>query len=150
MIVGNINDCARYEALNGRFKAFFDYVKAHNLMEMPAGRIVLEADNLFINIDEPLLKRKEDQLLECHRRYIDIQMPLLKPETMGWRALRTLKKSEAPFDEEKDFALYAAPASAYFEVKPGEFAVFFPEDAHAPIIGEGRQKKIIGKVRLQD
>jgi beta-galactosidase beta subunit len=56
--------------------------------------------------------------------------------------------SEKPFDAENDFALYNAPASAYINVQPGEFLIVFPEDAHAPIIGEGKIKKLIAKIKL--
>ena len=48
----------------------------------------------------------------------------------------------------RDFALYAQKASTYFTVKPGQFYIMFPEDAHAPIIGNGTLRKLIAKVRV--
>ena len=38
--------------------------------------------------------------------------------------------------------------STYFTILPGEFAIFFPGDGHAPLIGEGETKKIIIKVAV--
>ncbi len=38
----------------------------------------------------------------------------------------------------------------YFKLTAGQFAIFFPEDVHAPMIGEGTIKKLIIKVRLLD
>jgi biofilm protein TabA len=36
----------------------------------------------------------------------------------------------------------------YFELTDGQFAIFFPEDVHAPMIADGVIKKLIVKVRL--
>jgi beta-galactosidase beta subunit len=67
---------------------------------------------------------------------------------VGWKHLSALGSSEAPFDVENDFALYNEQVSTYFTVEPGEFYVVYPEDAHAPIIGEGVLRKLIVKVLL--
>ena len=110
---------------------------------------MLQGDNLYINVDDASLRSREAQKLEVHRRYIDVHFPLDGVEEVGWRSLDSLTcESEAPFDEVRDFALYAAPATTYFTVRPGEFYVMFPEDAHAPIIGQGTLRKAIAKVRI--
>ena len=36
----------------------------------------------------------------------------------------------------------------YYEVTPGQFTLLFPEDAHAPMVGEGTIRKVIVKVRV--
>ena len=50
MILSHVSDSARYEALHPLFKKVFDYVKANDLLQAPAGRIVLDGDALFINV----------------------------------------------------------------------------------------------------
>jgi beta-galactosidase beta subunit len=35
----------------------------------------------------------------------------------------------------------------YFELTDNQFAIFFPEDVHAPMIGEGVIKKLVVKVK---
>ena len=151
MVISTLEQSARIERLHPLFKKLFDYIKTHDLTKVPAGRIVLQDDALFINVDDATLRSREEQKLEVHRRYIDVHFPLSGVETVGWRSLETLgQPSDAPFDEEKDFALYSAPASSYFEVQPGTFYVVYPEDAHAPIIGEGRLRKAIAKVLVED
>lgn len=148
MIIANLSDCHRYEQLHPLFKEFFDYIAAHDMTAAEAGRITLLGEDLYINVAEPMLEPREQRPMEVHRSYIDIQVPLLQSETFGWSALNTLGKSDEPFDTANDFALYSRPASNYFTVEPGQFVVFFPEDAHAPLIGEGKQKKLIGKVSI--
>jgi len=137
------------ECLHPLFKSLFDYVKSHDLSAVPAGRIVLQGDDLFINVADNVLLDREAQKLEVHRAYIDVHIPLSGPETIGWRPLADMPcPPEAPFDVTNDFALYAAPATAYVDVQPGQFLAVWPEDAHAPLIGTGRLRKLIAKVRL--
>lgn len=147
MILAHLNDSDRYASLHPLFKQLFDYVKAHDFTHVPAERIVLDGDRLFINVADVTLKSPEEQVLEVHRRYIDVHFPLSREEIMGWSSLSVLTtKSVQPFNEEDDFAVYAERAQSYLTIHPGEFAIVWPEDAHAPIIGQGALRKLIAKV----
>ncbi|MDO5075025.1 MAG: YhcH/YjgK/YiaL family protein [Bacteroidales bacterium] len=149
MILANLNDSARYENLHPLFKRLFDYIKNHDLRQVPAERIVLEGEKLYINVADVKLKQAEEQKLEVHRRYIDIHFPLSGSETCGWTALnRITQDSESPFNTEEDYALYDLPAETYFTAQVGQFYILFPEDAHAPIIGEGSLRKLIAKIEI--
>lgn len=148
MILSHISDSARYESLHPLFKQVFDYIKSHDLLNVPAERIVLDGDKLFINVADAKLVAKETQKLEVHQKYIDIHFPLSGSEIVGWKHLSVVGESEAPFDVENDFALYAEKPSTYYTVNPGEFYIVYPEDAHAPIIGEGTLRKLIVKVLI--
>ena len=53
MILTNLQNTARIEALHPRFKMLFDYVKSHDILHTPCGRIELDGDNLFINNVNP-------------------------------------------------------------------------------------------------
>jgi YhcH/YjgK/YiaL family protein len=147
MILAHLNDSDRYASLHPLFKQLFDYVKAHDFTHVPAERIVLDGDRLFINVADVTLKSPEEQVLEVHRRYIDVHFPLSREEIMGWSSLSVLAtESMQPFNEEDDFAVYAERAQSYLTIHPGEFAIVWPEDAHAPIIGQGALRKLIAKV----
>lgn len=149
MIIADITDRARYYSLHPRMEQLWDYVCTHDLLHAPAGRIDIDGDNLFINVSETELRPLEQQKLEVHRRYIDVQIPLSASETVGWKPLSDMTtESEQPFDEENDFALYDERAQVYLNVHPGQFYIMFPEDAHGPVIGQGQIKKLIGKIRI--
>lgn len=151
MILGKVTDTTYYEFLNPRFSQLFKFVRENDLSKFANGRIVLDGDELFINMAEPDLKRAEEQKLEVHRNYIDVHFPLTGSETCGVTHISDLTvESDEPFNEEDDYALYSEQARTYFTAHPGDFYIMFPEDAHAPIIGEGRIKKAIAKVRLDD
>ena len=149
MILAHIEDSERYFSLHPLFKQLFDYVKTHDLSQVPAERITLDGERLFINVADASLKSPEEQVLEVHRRYIDVHFPLSSNEVMGWSPLQGLQtESVNPFNEEDDYAVYAEAAQTYLTIRPGEFAIVWPEDAHAPIIGEGKLRKLIAKVLI--
>lgn len=149
MILASLQNTTRIEQLHPLFKQLFDYVRSHDLTKVPAGRLTLSGDDLYINVADATLRSETEQKLEVHRKYIDVHFPLSGDEKIGWSELQTLTcESEAPFDVENDFALYSAPASVYFTLHPGELCIVYPEDAHAPIIGQGTLRKAIAKVRI--
>lgn len=53
MIVSRLENSSRIESLHPLFKQLFDYVKTHDLLNAPLGRIELDGDNLFINNVNP-------------------------------------------------------------------------------------------------
>lgn len=149
MILAHIEDSERYYSLHPLFKQLFDYVKTHDLSQVPAERITLDGERLFINVADASLKSPEEQVLEVHRRYIDVHFPLSSNEVMGWSPLQGLQtESVNPFNDEDDYAVYAEPAQTYLTIRPREFVIVWPEDAHAPIIGEGKLRKLIAKVLI--
>ena len=148
MILSTLDNAERYFALHPLFNMLFDYVRTHDLSTVAAGRIELQGRDLFINVSDATLKTRDEQKLEVHRAYIDVHIPLSGVEEIGIRSLSTLGNSDAPFNKQDDFALYSAPAGNYFQVHPNEFCIVYPEDAHAPIIGQGQLRKLIAKIRI--
>lgn len=151
MIHAGLQDARLVESLHPRLKMLFDYVREHDLSQVPARRIVLDNDNVFINVADATLIAPEKQKLEVHRAYLDVHIPLTNTEIIGWRALSDIDvPPESPFDVAADAALYRSPAAAYLTVHPGEFFMAWPQDAHAPLIGSGTLRKLIAKVKLTD
>ena len=52
------------------------------------------------------------------------------------------------YDEAKDYLLYTDTPSVFIDVNPGEFVIVYPEDLHAPGIGDGKIRKLVAKVLL--
>ena len=151
MVFAHLDDAERYESLHPLFHQLFEYVKTHDLSAAEPGRSTLDGERLFINIAHPELRSAENQKLEVHRRYIDVHFPLTGDEVCGISRLADVGvASDAPFDESGDFALYSEPAQNYFTARPGTFYIVWPEDAHAPIIGEGKIVKAIAKVLMEE
>ena len=69
--------------------------------------------------------------MESHQKYIDIQMVLVGNETFLWAPLAALTV-KTPYNPANDCVMYDPyPPLAEFNARPGFFAVFMPQDAHA-------------------
>lgn len=147
MIVASLSDSARYESLNPLFKRAFDFVRETDAASLQPGPHVLEEDALIVMVNEPEMKKPEKARMEVHDRFIDIHVPLSREEGFMWKDRAVLEKPSEPFDGEKDAQHYDDAPDTSFAVKLGQFAVFFPEDAHAGCIGAGRLRKLVIKVR---
>lgn len=146
MILDTLKNAGLYESIHPRFKQAFDFLKNTDLLTLPLGKMELDGSNLVVNVVEVVGKSAEEAKMETHLRYIDIQVPVTAPETMGWIAVNQLKETTQEYNVEKDVAFFADKATNFIKVHPNEFAVFFPEDAHQPGIAEGQHKKVIVKV----
>ena len=107
MILDSLSNSASIEQLHPLFKKAFDFLKSTDFSTKEAGKIVLDGDDLYVSIAEPVGKSKDAAKMETHNKYIDIQMPLTTTETMGWKATKELKKITQPYNEEKDITFFA-------------------------------------------
>ncbi|MGM9802838.1 MAG: YhcH/YjgK/YiaL family protein [Muribaculaceae bacterium] len=148
MILTTLADSPRIEALHPLFKTLFDYVKTHDVLNAPLGRIEIDGDNLFINNSHADAVERSKQVLEMHRSYIDVHILLEGNETVGWKALDDIEHITKPYDAEADCALSDDEPTTYVDMLPGQVLIVYPEDPHAPIIGTGKIRKLIGKVRI--
>lgn len=148
MILDSLKNIGMYESLNPNFKKAIEFISNNDLNLLPLGRNEVCEELVFINIAEINPKSKEEALLEVHRRYIDIQIPLTADEVMGYTPLDKLPVPD--YVEADDAALYPKGELArdYLNVAKGEFVIFFPQDAHAPAITSVPMKKAIVKVAV--
>ena len=150
MILESLNNTEKVERLHPLFKKAFDYIKATDFSKMEDGKYELAGTRLFVSGVTLVGKDKKEAAIETHKKYIDIQLPLLGVEKIGWKPGCELQEVSIPYDEEKDIAFYVDRPTAYTKIYPGQFAVYFPEDGHAPGIGEGSIRKVIVKVQVEE
>ena len=145
MVIDTLDNLEKYVSLNPLFKDVVDFVKANDLDSLEPGKYEIKGSDLFVNIQVAKGKTKEVAVLETHKKMIDIQIPLSAEETYGYTPLCNLP--EAEYNSVKDITKYEGAADTYVTCKPGEFAIFFPQDGHAPCISEEQEiKKAIFKV----
>jgi len=145
VILDTLVQSGRYAGLHPAFSRAFDFLQTTDLSALAPGRHDLDADRLFVLIDHQDGRGHAGARLEAHRRYIDIQLTLDGAEEIGWLPLAACSKAGA-FDAEKDIGFFDDPPRLWLPVPPGTFALFFSEDAHAPLAGVGRLRKAIVKV----
>lgn len=148
MVIDSLQHTEIYERINPLFAKVFEYLKSVDFNKLEVGKINLEGDNLFIIVSDSDLRSKEEAKLEAHNQYIDIQIPISKSETFGWKGRREITSPIETFDTSRDIQFYNDQPTSYFNVPPGNFTAFWPEDAHAPCIGEGTIRKIVVKIKI--
>ena len=149
MIIDTIDNLCKYAAINPLFADVVEFLKSHDLNTMEAGKYPIKDKDLFLNLTSAKGKTKEAAVLETHIEMIDIQIPISCAETFGYTPLCDLPDFE--YNAEKDITKYGdTMAQTYVTVNPGQMAIFFPQDGHAPCISENEEiKKAIFKVKVK-
>lgn len=148
MILDSIDNSKQIENLHPLFKKAFEYIRSTDFSKMEDGKIELDGDNLIVSVATIFGKSKDEAAIETHKKYIDIQLPILGVEKIGWKAGCELQEESVPYNEEKDIAFFIDRPTAYTKIYPGQFAIYFPCDGHAPGIGQGSIRKVVVKVKL--
>lgn len=147
MIIDTLENLEQYASVNPRFAKAIEYLKSTDLNAQKPGKVELDGKDLVVNFSIAKGKTKEQAQLETHKNFIDIQIPLSCTEVMGYTPACNLPEGE--YNAEKDITKFAMPSEAYIPVHPGMFAIFFPQDGHAPCISEEESiRKVIVKVRV--
>jgi len=147
MILDNLRNAEMYYNMHPLFKEAFEYLRAIDFANAETGKTELQGKDLFVVVSDSGLKTEEDAKMEVHNKYIDIQLPVSMPETYGWKARAELKEAREAFNEEKDIQFFYDKGTTRVTAVPGDFAVFFPQDGHAPCIGEGTVRKVVVKIK---
>ena len=147
MITGKISDTTQAEQLFPAMKAAFEWLRSNyqTIHDSGVPRVELSG-GMWANVETPTMKSLDTQLLEVHRNYIDIHVPVDRDEVMGWLPNHRLSSVVTPYDAQRDIAFYDDAPLTHFTLHPGEFCIMTPMDAHAPIIGTGTIRKICIKV----
>ena len=154
MIIDNIQEFDRYVGLNPLFASVAEFLRTTDLNSLPTGITKIKGDDLYINVQQASPKTRREARFESHRQMIDIQVPLSDSEEYGWTPTASLPRGT--YDEASDMTMHdpGAPqtsehvAQTYFKLHPGQFAIFFPSDGHAPAISPKGLHKAIIKVRV--
>ena len=145
MILDTLEHLENYAKLHKGIAMVVKFLANHDLKTLPPGRYNIDGDNVFVSINA--YPTKEAPKVEFHRIYADIQVVFEGHEQIGWVPRQHLSKV-TPYDAEKDIA-FGDGVTQKMAAIPGQFFMFFPEDAHQPGLGDGnRVKKAVFKIKL--
>ena len=148
MIYDVLANADRYAGLHPLFERAFAFLRDTDFAAMTPGRYPLSGESLFAIVEEAEGRARETAQLECHRKYIDIQYVLHGLDEMGWKPLCDCREPAAEYSDKRDIAFFRDPPATWITVPPGAYCVFFPEDAHAPLVGAGPIRKVVMKVAV--
>lgn len=148
MILDALEQSVRYASLHPRFAAAFEFLRTAQLAELSLGRHDIDGDRLFALISREPGRGRAGSKLEAHRRYIDIQYVIGGDDLIGWQPTATCHTLTMPYSDERDVALWSDEPACWLTVAPGQFVIFFPSDAHAPLATTGEARKAVLKVAV--
>ncbi|MBK9938346.1 MAG: YhcH/YjgK/YiaL family protein [Chitinophagaceae bacterium] len=149
MIIDTIQNASKYFSVHPLFAKAFEFIQQTDLANAPDGKSdIAEGLKAIFSNKTGVLAAASVAKFECHNHHIDIQLCINCTETIGWKPREKCKVENGGYNPEKDVQLYNEQPDMYFQLTNGQFVIFFPEDVHAPMIGEGDIKKLVIKVKL--
>jgi YhcH/YjgK/YiaL family protein len=148
MILATLSQSERYASLHPLFQRAFEHIRTTDFFALAPGRYNVIGEDLIAIVEQVPGKTKEMARLEAHRRYIDIQLVLEGDEQMGWKPLADCFNPVSEHNMEKDIRFFHDAPASWVAVPPDHFCIFFPEDAHAPLVASGMVRKVIFKVAV--
>lgn len=151
MILDTLPQWQRYAALNPRFARAFAFLEQVT-PTVADGRHEIDGDDVFALVQRYQTRPVAGQP-EAHRRYVDIQFIVAGREGIQWAPLESLTEVTKPYDDATDAGFFAAGGALVpVRVAAGQFAILFPDDAHAPCCAWAEPEpviKIVVKVAVQ-
>src|SRR5450759_776692 len=149
MIFSALSQIDRYAALHSLFPRAFEYLRNTDLMSLAPGQYPIVGEDLFAIVEHETGRTREAAQLEVHRRYIDIQLVLEGVDEMGWKPLSDCREPVDEYSAERDIQFFRDVPASWIATPPDAFCIFFPEDAHAPLVSAGRIHKVVIKIALK-
>lgn len=148
MIVDRLENAGRYVDQHRGFRAAFEFLKKTDIRDLADGRYDIDGMRVYALVSRVKGHGVGEAKLEAHRKYIDIQYIVAGNEVIGFRPTAECSEIATPYDAEKDIVFFADKSQTWLTVPPGSFAIFYPEDAHAPLCGEGEVQKVVVKIAV--
>jgi len=149
MIIDTIKNASKYFSAHPLFAKAFEYISNTDLTNATDGKADISEGLKAIFSNAPgKTKEASCAKFECHNKNIDIQLCINGLETIGWKPREKCITPNGDYNAEKDVQFYNDTPDTFFQLTNGQFAIFFPEDVHAPMIGEGQIKKLVIKVKI--
>lgn len=150
MILDSLKNITRYSI--PQTDNIIAFITKNNCFELPNGQIDIDGDNLFVRVMEYHPKDAAENKFETHRRYADVQYLVKGTELMQLIPADQLTPL-GDYDSSGDYQFFKGEHFITdLAVREGEFAYFYPGEAHRPscLYLEHRQmvKKLVFKVRI--
>lgn len=149
MVIDTLNNASKYNSLHPLFATAFDFLKGKDLQNLEDGKHdISEGLKLIVSNGNGKTKEVSLEKFECHDKNIDIQICANGLETIGWKPREKCNIPNGEYNPEKDVRFFNDSPDMFFQLTNNQFVIFYPEDVHAPMIGEGAIKKLVFKVKI--
>jgi len=148
MILDTLDQAERYLALHPLFARAFAFLRDTDLKALEPGIHAVQDEQIFAIVEACSGRTRAEAKLECHRRYIDIQLVLEGVDEMGWKPLAECVDPVTEYDSARDIRFFKDAPASWIATPPGSFCLFFPDDAHAPLVSDALIRKVVVKIAV--
>ena len=146
MILTTFTELHDYTKINPLFSLAADWLQYTDLTQLAIGEHEIKDRELFA-IKATMMGRKPNQAkLEAHKKYIDIQVCIQGTDNIAWRPTIECPNISDAYKAENDIMFFSDKATHSIKIHNDKIALFFPNDAHAPLIADEELTKIVIKV----
>ena len=149
MILDKLENAENYYDMHPDFEKAFAFLRQKGLAGLPADRYEIDGERLFCMISKGLGRSRAEAKLEAHRKYIDIQYVIAGADEMGWKPTSACARVDTPYNADKDIEFFKDKPDSWTEVPAGSFVIFFPQDAHAPMVSNEEIHKAVLKIAVK-
>ena len=149
MITDHVKNRRPYETAHPLFSQAFDFIASYLAEPKPVGKYELLGDALFAMVQT--YTAKTEARMEAHNKYIDLQFVVSGEERILWAQRDELTVTEDLGEEKDALFLTDGDRPAALTLRAGEFAIFYPSDAHKPGLATDAPAdvvKIVVKIKL--
>ena len=147
MIFDSLDNFSLYAGVYAGFADLSTFLSKTDLSTLAVGKHPINNLGAYVSVNKYDTKSIEDCFIECHRKFIDVQIIAWGEEKIGVAHKQFCE--EQPYDDEKDLQKLCGKVD-FITLVPGLFAVFSPHDAHEPGVRSGTEavaiKKIVFKI----
>lgn len=153
MLFGNVHHLQDVAAwLPAPLQTALEHLSKTDFGALPAGNYDLQGKDIYVQVIDMTTKKFSETKPEVHRKYIDVQFLWSGCERIGVADDTGKNKVGEDLLGARDLLFYEGMENeSTLEMRPGNFAVFFPADAHRPgcqVDGPQAIRKVVIKVSV--
>ena len=150
MIVANIQNKAEYYGIHPELDKALDCLTPEFLEQAATEKTLLDGENLFVTKFHLETVPEEETFFEAHRQYLDIQVV-----TQGQERVEIAHPDTLILTEHRGaFYGYTGTGEQTVVLRPGNFLIVFPGDAHRLKLPVGESGKpftrVVFKIKVYD
>ena len=148
MIIDTLDNCEKYFCIHPGFAEAFHFLNNQPTAPGIDQSIPIKSDLIHAMYMQRAGKTRTAARLEAHRGNIDIQFLITGEEEFGWKPTARCMQPDGDFMPERDVQFFNDAPDSWHLLRPGQFVIFFPEDAHAPMVSPESLTKVVIKVSV--
>ncbi len=149
IIFDKLQNAEDYYEMHPAFEKAFAFLRQDGLAALEADRYEIDGARLFCMISKGPGRSRSEAKLEAHRKYIDIQYVIGGTDEMGLKPTVDCKLIDTSYDTDKDIEFFKDQPDSWTPVPAGSFVIFFPQDAHAPLVSSSEIHKAVLKIAVE-